>query len=183
MKPRSAPRPSALSSAKPSALPPAIQQARAELAQRWRALAPRERQGLGLALAALALLLLWLVAIAPALKTLRTVPAQRAVLDPQYAAMQAQAQEARELRALPPLAPEQADAALRAATTRLGAGARLTLTGERATVVLAGVDAAALTAWLAEVRSGARARVVELQVNRSGSTYSGNVVLTLGRPG
>lgn len=163
-------------------LPPALQQARAQLGQRWQALAPRERQGAAVALAALALLLVWLVGIAPALKTLRTVPAQRATLDLQYAAMQAQAQEARELRALPPLAPEQADAALRAATTRLGAGARLTLAGERATVALTGVDAVALTAWLAEVRSGARARVVELQVNRSGSTYSGSVVLTLARP-
>jgi general secretion pathway protein M len=110
------------------------------------------------------------------------VPAQRAVLDGQFAAMQAQAQEARELRALPPLAPEQADAALRAATARLGAGARLTPGGERVSVALTGVDAAALTAWLAEVRSGARARVVELQLNRSGSGYSGNVVLALARP-
>ena len=163
-------------------LPPALQQALAQSAQRWQALAPRERAGASLAIAALTLLLVWSVAIQPALKTLRTVPAQRAELDAQLAQMQALAQEARELRALPPVAPEQSENALRGATTRLGAGARINLSGERATVTLTAVEPAALTAWLAEVRSAARARVVELQLNRIGSGYSGTVVLTLGRP-
>jgi general secretion pathway protein M len=163
-------------------LPPALQQALTQSIRRWQALAPRERTGASLAIAALTVLLLWSIAIAPALKTLRTVPAQRAELEGQLAQMHALAQEARELRALPPVAPDQSENALRGATTRLGTGARLNLSGERATVTLSAVDPAALTAWLAEVRSAARARVVELQLNRIGSGYSGTVVLTLGRP-
>lgn len=163
-------------------LPPALQQARAQLMQRWQALAPRERRAASFALAALAVLLIWTVAVQPALKTLRSLPQQRAEVDLQLAQMQSLANEARELRALPPLAPEQAEAALRAATARLGAGARLNLTGDRATVTLTGIDPASLTAWLAEVRSGARARVVELQINRIGAGYNGNAVLAVGRP-
>lgn len=154
-------------------LPPAVQAARAQLLQRWAALAPRERQGLQLALVALGLLLVWQLAVQPAWRTLQSAPAQRAALDAQVAEMQALAAEARELRALPPVPPEQAEAALRAATERLGSGARLTLAGGRATVTLAQVDPTALSAWLAEVRSGARARVTELQLGRSPTDAAG----------
>ena len=139
------------------------------------------------------LLLTWNIAIQPAWRTLQTAPGQRAALDAQVAEMQALAAEARELRALPPVAPEQAEAALRSSTQRLGTGARLNLAGGRATVTLNNIDPAALTAWLAEIRSGARARVIELQVSRSaspaavpvanaaaGKGYSGTVVVQLG---
>ncbi|RZS53084.1 type II secretion system protein GspM [Sphaerotilus mobilis] len=154
----------------------------APLQQRWTALAPRERRMLGWAAAAVGLLLVWQIAVQPAINTLRNVPTQRAELDLQLAEMQRLAQEAQELRALPPVSPEQAEAALRAAVTRLGANARLQMAGERATVTLTGIDAGTLTGWLAEVRSAARARVVELQINRSGTLYGGSVVLALGRP-
>ncbi|MDP4301912.1 type II secretion system protein GspM [Leptothrix discophora] len=155
----------------------------APLRERWSALAPRERRMVGWAAAAVGLLLVWQIAVQPALNTLRTVPAQRAALDLQLAEMQLLAQEARELRALPPISPEQAEAALRAAVTRLGANAKLQMAGDRATITLTGLDAATLTGWLAEVRGAARARVVELQVNRIGALYGGSVVLALGRPG
>jgi general secretion pathway protein M len=136
----------------------------------------------GWAGAALGLLLVWQIAVQPAINTLRSVPAQRAALDIQLAEMQQLAQEAGELRALPPVSPEQAEAALRAAVSRLGANARLQMVGDRATVTLVGIDAGTLTGWLAEVRSAARARVVELQLNRAGMLYGGSVVLALGRP-
>ncbi|MGY0196354.1 type II secretion system protein GspM [Leptothrix sp. BB-4] len=152
------------------------------LQARWAGLAPRERRMLGWAAAAVALLVVWQIAIQPAIRTLNTVPAQRAALDAQLAEMQLLAQEARELRALPPVSPEQAEAALRAAVTRLGANARLQMTGDRATVALTGIDPATLTGWLAEVRGAARARVVELQLSRTGGLYGGSVVLALGRP-
>src|SRR5574343_124498 len=69
---------------------------------------------------------------------------------------------------------------LQEATRRLGAGARLALPGDRATVTLQGVDGAALAAWLGEVRSAARARVVEAQLTRNAAgQYQGTVVLGL----
>ena len=155
----------------------------APLQARWAALAPRERSLVGWAAAAVGLLLVWQLAVQPALNTMRTVPAQRATLDAQLAEMQLLAQEARELRALPPVSPEQAEAALRASVTQLGANARLQMLGDRATVTLVGIDAARLTGWLAEVRGAARARVFELQLERQAGLYSGSVVLGLGRPG
>ncbi|HNG81980.1 MAG TPA: type II secretion system protein GspM, partial [Burkholderiaceae bacterium] len=79
---------------------------RRQLDQRWQALAPRERRGLLLAGLALGGLLLWMVAVRPAWNVLRSAPPQRAALEGQLAQMRGLAAEARELRALPPVAPE-----------------------------------------------------------------------------
>jgi general secretion pathway protein M len=151
----------------------------APLQQRWLSLAPRERLGATLGGALLLVFLLWTLGVQPALKTLRTAPAQQAALDAQLARMQRLAIEAGELRALPPVDAAQADAALQSATERLGAAARLQRSGERLTVTFTSVDPAAMMGWLAEVRAAARVRVIEAQLGRSGNGYSGNLVLTL----
>lgn len=149
------------------------------VAPHWQALSSRERLSVGVAAVALSILLVWFVAIAPALKTLREVPAQRATLDVQLAQMQRQAADAARLRALPPLPLAQAQTALNAATDRLGGKARLALTGDRATVTFTGIEGPALLAWLGEVRSGARARPIEAQLKRLGRAYDGTVTLGL----
>lgn len=165
---------------KPAALA-ALGPLREAAALRWGALAPRERLGLGLALGAVALLLLWSLAIRPAWQVLREAPAQRAALEAQLAHMRSLAAEARELRAQPPVTPEQSGAALEAATTRLGEKARLNRVGDQATVTLTGVEATLLLEWLGEVRGAARVRVLEAQLTRSGGGYSGSVLLALPR--
>lgn len=163
------------------ALPVGMAAARGQLGARWRALAPRERQWVGGALVALGLLLVALVAVRPAWRSLAETPAQLDAVEAQLQQMQRLAAETRELRGLPSVAPAQAEAALRAATERLGPAARLTLQGDRATVALAGVDGAALTAWLGEVRSAARTRPDEAQLTLGPGGYSGSLVLSLPR--
>lgn len=166
----------------------------APLRARWTALAPRERRSVLVAAVAVGLALTWLVAIAPALATLRAAPVEHAKLDAQLDEMRNLAHEAQSLRAAPPVPPAQAEAALRAATARLGEGARLDLQADRATLSFTGVAGPAFTAWLAEVRAGARARPVQAQVQQEPAraaaagtpppvpTYTGTVVLTLPRP-
>lgn len=156
-----------------------LRQQFAPLQQRWQALAPRERLGATLGLALLLVFAVWSLAVQPALRTLRTAPAQQAALDAQLAGMQRLAAEAAELRALPPVDPAQADAALQSATQRLGAAARLQRSGERLSVTFTSIEPAAMMAWLAEVRAAARVRVVEAQLGRTGNGYSGSLVLTL----
>lgn len=157
----------------------ALRQQLAPLQQRWRALPPREQLGATLGGGLLLVFLLWTLGVQPALKTLRTAPAQQAALDAQLAQMQRLAAEAGELRALPPVDPAQADAALQSATERLGATARLQRSGERLSVTFTSVEPAAMMGWLAEVRAAARVRVIEAQLGRTGNGYSGSVVLTL----
>ena len=57
------------------------------------------------------------------------------------------------------------------------------LQGERATLTINGISGNALTGWLGEVRSAARARPVEATLSRGQNGYSGSIALQLARAG
>lgn len=152
----------------------------APVRQWWRALPGRERRLLLLAVAVLGLALLWWLALAPALRTLRSAPAEIEAAEAQLRTMQRLAAETTELRNTPPVNSEQAAAALRAATERLGEQAKLSLQGDRAVLTLNGVATSQLRDWLAEARSGARARPVEASLLRGGNGFSGTLVVAIG---
>ncbi|WP_157268478.1 type II secretion system protein GspM [Azohydromonas aeria] len=153
---------------------------REQLRARWRALAPRERRLLTVMGVLLGVLFVWLLLVQPAWRTLQEAPPEIDRLEARLQRMQRQAAEARELRATAPVPAAQSLESLRAATERLGERAKLAVAGERATVTLTGIDGQQLRDWLAEVRSGARARPVEVQLTRAGQNFSGSVVLALG---
>lgn len=157
-----------------------IRQALAEARAQWLALGERERLALGAVAVLLGLLLAWSVLLAPALRTLKTAPAELEKVDLQLQKMQAQAQEARTLRSAPAVPAAQAQAALTASVEHLGPAARLNLAGDRAVVTLTGLPPEALQSWLGEVRSAARARPVEAQLTRGPKGFSGTLVLALG---
>lgn len=146
----------------------------------WRALPQRDRNLAALGGTVLLLFLLWLLVLQPALSTLRQAPAEMDRLDLQLQTMQRLAAESAELRATPPVNPEQAQAALKAATERLGDKAKISLQGDRAVLTLNGAGTEALRGWLAEARSGARARPLEANLLRSGAGYSGTLVVAVG---
>ena len=158
----------------------AVLQAVAPAAQWWAVRSARDRRLLGLAGTVLGLFITWSLAVQPAWRTLQVAPVQRDALDGQWQAMQRLAAEAKDLRAAPPVSIEQSSAALRAATERLGDQGRLTMQGERAVLTLQGVSTSQLRDWLAEARSGARARPVEARLTRAAQGYSGTVVVALG---
>ena len=162
-----------MSDAKPSE----IQQA---LRGWWSALGQRDRRLLGGTALLLGLALLWMLAVQPALRTLARAPSEIDKLDTQWQSMQALAAEAQQLRAMPPVTPEQAAQALEAATARLGEQGKLALQGERAVLTLKDASSAGLRDWLAEVRAGARARPIEANLTRSAQGFSGTLVLSLG---
>lgn len=143
----------------------------------WQALAPRERRLVSAAAALVALALLWLLAVQPAWRTLARAPAEIDRLDAQLQTMHRLAAEAQALRETASVPPEQAQAALQAATARLGPQAQLTFSGERAIVRFDGVAPGALREWLAEARAGARARPVAAALQRSGPGFSGTLEL------
>ncbi|MDT7837597.1 type II secretion system protein GspM [Aquabacterium sp. OR-4] len=160
----------------------ALAPARAAAQAQWARLAPRERQLVRVAALLVAVALLWFVAIAPAWRTLRELPPQRAALEAQLQQMQAQAREAQALRAVAPVPAEQAQAALEAAAQRLGPQARLVAQGaQRSVLTLQGADGAQLAAFLGEARAGARARVLEATLSQSApGRYDGNLILAVG---
>jgi general secretion pathway protein M len=152
---------------------------RTRAAKAWQELAPRERRLVAIATTLVLLALLWLVAVQPAWRTLARAPAELDRLDAQWQAMQRLGSEAQALRAAPPVPLDQAQAALKAASERLGDKAQLTLTGDRVLVRFNGIAPSALRDWLAEARAGARARPVAASLQRSGEGFSGTLELAL----
>jgi general secretion pathway protein M len=110
----------------------------------------------------------------------RDAPARIDALDAQLQTMQRLAAEAKELRAAPAVSTTQSGAALKAASDRLGEQGRLVLQGERAVLTLNGASTEQLRGWLAEARSGARARPVEATLTRGPNGYSGTIVVAIG---
>lgn len=157
-----------------------VRDALAPAAAWWRGLAGRERVGLMLAGALLLAYIVWALAIGPALQTLQRAPLEHDLLETQYQTMQRLAAEAQQLRATPALPPDAAVAALKTATERLGDKGRLMLQGERAVLAVSGATPQALQDWLAEARSGARARPLEANLTRAGAGYSGSIVVSVG---
>lgn len=151
----------------------------AQLRQRWAALAPRERNLVIVGGVALAVLVLWYVGLASAWSTWKTAPAQLRAAESDWMQMQRLATEARDLKAQPPVSAAQAAEALKSATGRLGANAKLSQLGDRATLTINGASPEQLRTWLAEARSGARARPIDVQINRAEGGLSGQVVVSL----
>jgi len=146
----------------------------------WNGLAAREKRWLTAGAAVLLLFVLWSLAVQPALRTITRAPADIDALELQLQTMQRLAAEAGTLRAAPAINPEQAAAALRTATERLGDNGKLLLQGDRATLTVTGAGTAALRDWLAEARSGARARPLEANLTRGAQGYSGTLVMAIG---
>ena len=146
----------------------------------WQSLAMRERRLLLAGAAMLGLYLTWAVAVQPAWRTIDRAAVDRDALDRQWQTMQRLAEEAQQLRTATPVSLPQAVAALQAATARLGSAGRLALQGDRAVLTLNGVSTGALRDWLAEARSGARARPLEANLARAAQGYSGTLVVVIG---
>jgi general secretion pathway protein M len=162
-----------------AALPPSDN--RSLIGQRWSALAVRERVMVGAMAGALAFLVVWLVAVRPAWRTLSQAPELRAQADAQLLAMQALGDEARQLRALPPVPQGQAEQVLKSATERLGAKGKLSVQAERATLTLQGATGEEIRQWLTEARGGARARPIEATLSRAGEGYNGTLIVAIGQ--
>ena len=146
----------------------------------WRELAARERNGLILMAVVLGLGGVLALAVLPAWRTIARAPAELDALDAQLQTMQRLAGEVEQLRAAPPVNPEQAAAALKAATERLGDKGKLALQGDRAVLTLNGASTSQLRSWLAEARSGARARPIEANLSRASSGYNGTLAVSIG---
>lgn len=148
--------------------------ARELLISAWQARPARERRLIALAMGLVLLAPVWWLALAPAVSTLRAAPAQQARLSAQAERMQGLQREAQALQALPRLERAAVLRALESATQRrLGASARLAVVGDRVQITLKDTPAQDLAAWLADVRSNARATPIEARLTRTGDANAG----------
>ena len=129
---------------------------------------------------ALAFLIVWLIAVRPALRTLELAPQQRAQADLALLQMQSLGEEAKQLRALPPVQQPQAEQVLKSATEGMGGKAKLAVQSEKATLTLTGATGEEIRNWLLQARGGAHARPIEATLTRAGEGYNGTLVVAIG---
>jgi general secretion pathway protein M len=153
---------------------------RDQLRARYARLEARERQMVVIIGAALAFLVVWLVLVRPAWKTLDAAPGLRAQADAQLLQMQAISNEARQLRALPPVPQSVAEQVLKSATDDLGGKGKLSVQNDRAVLSVTGANGEDLRKWLLQARGGARARPIEASLTRAGDGYNGTLVVAIG---
>lgn len=147
----------------------------------WAGLAPREKILSAGAAALVALAILWWIAVGPALAVLRSSDDQHRGLDAQLAHMRALQQQAQALQSQPKQNHEESQRQLEAAVReRLGATARMVVSGERVTLTLTSTPPDALAAWLTQARVNARALPGEAHLTRGATGgWDGTLVLTL----
>ena len=150
------------------------------LQARWAALGAREQRALVLATAVLGAALVWSVALAPALRTLKSAAAHSAQLEASAERMQALQARAKLLQAQPVAAAQDTLRALQTAATALGQSASLQVVGEQATLTLKQVSAASLAPWLAPA-TGSGPTEAHLQRDSASTEplWSGSLVFRL----
>jgi general secretion pathway protein M len=131
--------------------------------------------------ALLGIVLAWLIAIGPALATLRTAEEQHRALDAQLQRMRGLQAQAQALQSQPKQSHEEALRLLELSVRqRLGTSARLVIAGERATITLTGTPPDSLAQWLTQARVSARALPGEARIYRNtGGLWEGTLVLAL----
>jgi general secretion pathway protein M len=151
------------------------------LKARWDGLAPREKAWVAAGIALAAAALVWLIALGPAVRTLRSAEQQHRALDAQLQQMLGLQAQAKALQAQPKQNREEALRLLElSARERLGTTARFLVSGDRVTITLSGTAPLALAQWLTQARLNARALPSEAHLSRnSGGLWEGTLVLTL----
>jgi len=149
----------------------------------WRQRAAREQGILKLAALLIVLFLLWSIALAPALRTLRSFEGQRLSQEAQLQSMLRMQAQAQALKAQPGLTAQAANQALQDSVQQaFGTKATITSSAGNVTVTLRGVSADALAQWLSTARIQARASPIQARLTRSDANWSGTLQMGLPAP-
>jgi general secretion pathway protein M len=133
----------------------------------WTERDAREKKLLASAALLIALASVWLLAVAPALKTLRQFDATHNAQEAQLNTMRALQAQAQSLQAKPQLSANAASKAVQTATEKaFGTQADITFAGGSATIQLRNVSPEALAQWLTSVRSQAHATPMQARIAR-----------------
>ena len=146
----------------------------------WGQRSHKEKWTLKLAMALLAGYLVWALALAPALRTLRSYEVSRIKLDADLQTMQGLQAQAQALQSMPRLSHSTATQALRdSVQNAFGKNADFSANGANATVTVRGVSADALAQWLLGARTEALSAPVQVRLSNTTSGWSGTLQMAL----
>lgn len=146
----------------------------------WQSIPPQTRTLGILVSAAVAVVLLSALTILPSLRVIRFAPADHQKLDQQLDLMRNLATQAQSAKAQPK---PGADDALKfldnSVKQTLAATAQMTVSGDRATVMLKNASPESVTAWLTTLRSTGRLLPAEAKLTRTDAGWNGQLVINL----
>lgn len=146
----------------------------------WAERPAKEKWAMQLAALAVAAALVWVIALAPAVRTLKTYEANRIKLDADLQNMQSLQAQAQALQALPRLPQATATQALRDAVQKaFGKNADITVYGASATITLREVAPDTLAQWLTSARTEAHSAPVQAHLTNATAGWSGTVQMAL----
>lgn len=148
----------------------------------WSARAPREQRMLTIAAALVLAATVYALAVAPALRVLRTHADTHTRLQSEWQTMLQLQAQAKALQAQPRQNAAAARAALQSAAQMLGTQVDVSFGPEGARVMLRNIDASALAQWLATARTQAGSVPIQASLNRNGTAWSGTVLMSLPAP-
>ncbi|HMS25827.1 MAG TPA: type II secretion system protein GspM [Burkholderiaceae bacterium] len=149
----------------------------------WRQLSPGLRRIWLVVGLAVSLYSVWLVAIAPAMNTLRNAPDLHRKLDAQIDNMQTISAEVKSLQKQPKLGLDDAQKALQnTVAQRLGSTGQINIIGSRAILTLKSAPPQSVAEFLTEARINARAIPQEVKITRNNASvtsWDGSMTLSL----
>ena len=146
----------------------------------WEQRVSREKWALRSAAVLMIAALLWTLALAPALRTLRSFDANRVQLDAQLQTMLSLQAQAQALQALPRMTQAAASQALRESVPQaFDKNADVTMNGGIATITLRGVSADTLAQWLATARTQAHSAPTNANLSSTPNGWSGTLQMAL----
>jgi general secretion pathway protein M len=150
--------------------PPSLHPLRAAWQLAWQQRSLREQRLLSAGAVVLLLAATWGLALAPALRTWQEAPAIQARLDTQTQTMQRLQAQAKSLQKSTLISRNESVQWLEKSTSELGAGAKISVQGERATLSLEAAPAEAVARWLSLARERALALPIQAQLQHSPDT-------------
>jgi general secretion pathway protein M len=146
----------------------------------WASLPDRDKALIKAALILVLALLLWLVALSPALRTIRSFDAKHKAQEMQLQRMLNLQAQAQSMQNLPRVSQAAAVTALEASIDQtFGNRAEIVFSGGNATVNVRGVSPEDLAKWLANVRANARTVAIQARLTRTNAGWNGSFQMVL----
>ena len=146
----------------------------------WAGLPDRDKALIRVAVILVMVLLLWLLALSPAIRTIRSFDAKHKAQEMQLQRMLNLQSQAQSMQNLPRVSQAAAVTALEASIDQtFGNRAEIVFSGGNATVNVRGVSAEDLAKWLANVRTNARTVAIQARLTRTNAGWNGSFQMVL----
>jgi len=152
----------------------------AQAKSKWASLPDRDKALIRIASILVIGLLVWSVALAPALRTIRTFDAKHKAQELQLQRMLNLQTQAQSMQNLPLVSQAAAVTAIEASIDQaFGNRAEVILSGNNATVNVRGVSPEDLAKWLTNIRTNARTIAIQARLTRTNAGWNGSFQMVL----